>query len=161
MLRYQRYLLVITDSFEKAEILNNQFHLYTNENLSDIPTPEFLHPSMPNVSFSTEGIFKLLCELDITKSPGPDAIPSIVLTHCAAQIAPILQVIFTQSMSTGIILGTGLLQMLHQFLRRMNGAIHLPQFVVKLWSMSFTTQSWNLCKQHQILNQRSHISGLL
>jgi len=96
----------VTDSFEKAEILNNQFHsVFTNENLSNIPTPESLHPSMPDISFSTEGIFKLLCELDITKSPGPDAIPSIVLRHCAAQIAPILQVIFTQSMSTGIIPG--------------------------------------------------------
>ena len=81
--------------------MKNQFHsVFTNENLSDIQTPEFLHPSIPGVSFSTEGIFKLLSELDITKSPGPDAIPSIVLRHCAAQIAPILQVIFTQSMST-------------------------------------------------------------
>jgi len=32
-----------------------------------------------------------------------DGIPSIVLKHCAAEIVSILQNIFTQSMSTGIV----------------------------------------------------------
>ena len=77
--------------------------------ISDIPAPEFLHPPMPDISFSTEGIFKLFCELDTNKSPVPDAIPSIVLKQCATQIAPILQVIFTQSMSTGVIPGDWLI----------------------------------------------------
>ena len=60
---------------------------------------------MPEISFSTEGILKLLCELDTNKSPGPDEIPSVVLKQCSAEIAPILQVIFTQSMSTGTVPG--------------------------------------------------------
>ena len=47
----------IIDSFEKAELLNKQFHsVFTNENLSDIPAPEFLHPPMPDISFSTETV---------------------------------------------------------------------------------------------------------
>jgi len=140
----------VTDSFEKAEILNSQFHsVFTNENLSNIPTPESLHPSMPDISFFTEGIFKLLCELDVTKSPGPDAIPSIVLRHCAAQFSRSFLLNQCQLESSW-----GLayrLQVLHQFLRRMTGAIHLiivpsplPQFVAKSWSISFTTQSWNI-----------------
>ena len=96
----------VTDSFDKAKLLNNQFHsVFTNENLTDIPTAESSYPSMSEISFSTEGILKLLCELDTNKSPGPDEIPSMVLKQCSAEIAPILQVIFTQSMSTGTVPG--------------------------------------------------------
>ena len=44
--------VIDNDSFEKAEILNNQFHsVLTTENLSDIPTPESLYPSMPDIQY--------------------------------------------------------------------------------------------------------------
>ena len=92
---------VATDSFTKAELLNNQFHsVFTNEKLSNIPIVNSPFPAMPDISFSSDSIFELLCELDPNKSPGP---PSIALKHCAAEIASILQIIFTQSMSTGIV----------------------------------------------------------
>ena len=35
------------------------------------------------------------------KASGPDCIPAYVLHHCATEIAPILTVIFTQSLDTG------------------------------------------------------------
>ena len=56
---------------------------------------------MPNISFHVEGIYKLLNNLNIYKSPGPDEIPTRILKFCATEIAPILQIIFTQSMTTG------------------------------------------------------------
>ena len=63
----------VTDSFENTELLNNQFHsVFTNQNLSDILNTD--HPSYPtmlDISFSNDGIFKLLSELDISKFPGP------------------------------------------------------------------------------------------
>jgi len=96
----------VTDSFEKAELLNSQFHsVFTDENLTNVPNTESSYPSMPDKSFSTKGIFKLLCELDTKKSSGLNEIPSFILKQCAAEIVPILQVIFTQSMSTGTVPG--------------------------------------------------------
>ena len=37
------------------------------------------------------------------KSPGPDGIHPLVLKHCSHELAPILKVIFTQSLNTGSI----------------------------------------------------------
>jgi len=56
---------------------------------------------MPNISFHVEDIYKLLNNLNIYKSPGSDEIPTRILKFCAMEIAPILQIIFTQSMATG------------------------------------------------------------
>jgi len=61
------------------------------------------HISVPNISFSTEGIINLLQDLDSNKSPGPNGIRAAVLKASAPEIAPILQVIFTQSLTTNCI----------------------------------------------------------
>jgi len=58
--------------------------------------------SVPNIS-STEDITNLLQDLDANKSPGPDGIPAAILKACASEIAPFLQVIFTQSLTTNCI----------------------------------------------------------
>ena len=34
-------------------------------------------------------------------SPGPDGLPSYIFKYCVSEIAPILQVLYTQSLSTG------------------------------------------------------------
>ena len=39
--------------------------------------------------------------LDANKAPGPDGIHPTVLKHCSSEVAPILKVIFVQSLSTG------------------------------------------------------------
>ena len=56
---------------------------------------------MPPISLSTAGIESLLFNLDTTKASGPDHVPSYVLKHCAPEIAPILEVIFKQSLNSG------------------------------------------------------------
>ena len=63
----------------------------------------FFFPDMPDISFNTKGIYKLLNELNINKSPGLNKIPTRVLKCCATEIAPLLQIIFTQSMTSGIL----------------------------------------------------------
>ena len=45
----------------------------------------------------------LLQNLKANKSPGPDDIHPLVLKHCSYELAPILKVIFTQSLNTGSI----------------------------------------------------------
>ena len=56
---------------------------------------------MPAISISTQGICNLLCNLDASKAMGPDRISPYVLKYCAAEISPILQIIFMQSLNTG------------------------------------------------------------
>ena len=56
---------------------------------------------MPNITFTTEGIEKLLTKLSPRKACGPDLIPIRVLREAAKEITPILQIIFTQSYETG------------------------------------------------------------
>jgi len=156
----------VTDSFDKAELLNNQFHsVFTNENLTDIPTVESSsHPSpMPDISISTEGIFKLLSELDTNKSPGPDEIPSVVLKHCAAEIAPILQIIFTQSMSTGTIPSDWLTANVTPVFKKNDRSnpsnyrpISLTSVCCKVMEHIIYHSVMEHLQQHQILNQHQY-----
>ena len=67
---------VITDSLEKAEVLNKQFYsVFTDKDLTNIPQVHQLEYSiMPEITFSISGIRNLLLDLDANKSPGPDSI---------------------------------------------------------------------------------------
>ena len=93
------------DGAEKADALNNQFYsVFTNGDLTNLPLADLEpHTSMSDISFSIDGIVNLLQCLDVNKSPGPDGIPPVVLKTCALEFAPILQVIFTQSITTNSI----------------------------------------------------------
>ena len=90
---------------EKASVLNDQFQsVFTLEDLTtilEIGTENF-HP-MQLIQFSESGIQILLQNLKANKSPGPNRIHPLVLKHCSHELAPILKVIFTQSLNTGSI----------------------------------------------------------
>jgi len=83
---------ILIDGAEKANALNNQFYsVFTNEDLANLPQAAVhSHISVPNISFSIEGITNLLKDLDANKPPGPDGIPAAVLKACASKIALIL-----------------------------------------------------------------------
>jgi len=55
---------------------------------------------MPCIAFTTRGIDKLLCELNIHKAAGPDGIKPVVLKHLHLVIAPTLQQIFEKCYHT-------------------------------------------------------------
>ena len=59
-----------------------------------------IYPDCDHITFSFEGIENLLQQLDPSKASGPDRIPTHILKLCKAEIAFILQVIFTQSFTT-------------------------------------------------------------
>ena len=99
----------ISDTKSKANALNNYFEsVFTKENLSNIPSmngcnnPVNALPTMPSITFSVAGIQHQLSLLDTNKASGPDNIHPYILKNCANEISPILQVIFTQSLDTGI-----------------------------------------------------------
>ena len=84
---------------DKARILNNQFEsVFTNEDLSNIPImTSDATPQIPNI----HGIQILLVNLVLGKAPGPDGLTPYIFKHCAFEISPILQMLFTQSLNTG------------------------------------------------------------
>ena len=91
-----------TSPEHKAHILNTHFQsVFTQENMD---TPHMQHnpfPDIPHLDITTNGIRKLLQTLDSNKAPGPDNIPAYILKTYAPILAPILQVIFTQSFTSG------------------------------------------------------------
>ena len=94
----------ISDPKGKASTLSNQFQsVFTIEDHNSVPSLHSIHhiSAMPAISISTQGICNLLCNLDASKAMGPDRISPYILKYCAAEISPILQLIFTQSLNTG------------------------------------------------------------
>ena len=79
------------------------FSVFTREddNIPVMPTSQ--HPSMPNITFNTSGIVSLLKTFKPGKAAGLDDIPTWILKTCAKQVAQVLQVIFTQLFSSGIL----------------------------------------------------------
>ena len=102
---------MISDAKGKAEILNKQFDqafsegkVYDKESIKEkcsLDAKEY--PSMPNITFTVEGIFKLLKGLNPSKAPGPDGITPRVLKELAFEIAPSLALIFQRSYDSGIV----------------------------------------------------------
>ena len=95
---------LFTDTQDKANILNNQFQsVFTNEANTDIPDKGTSpHPDMPHTSIHNPGILKLLSNLNPHKACGPDNINSRVLKELREHTAPILTLLFTKSLETGI-----------------------------------------------------------
>ena len=90
---------LVTDPEHKAQLLNTHFQsVFTQENQRTPNTADNPYPPIPPLYISTDGIKKLLMTLDTNKSTGPDQIPALILKSCAPILAPILQVIFTQSL---------------------------------------------------------------
>ena len=96
---------VIFDSKGKASSFNEQFcSVFTSENTSDTPNlGDSPYPTVKHITVTVEGVVKLLHSLKPNKASGPDAIPARILKDTAVEIAPILTVIFQQSLDTGTV----------------------------------------------------------
>ena len=53
-------------------------------------------------SISREEVHKALTDLDVSKGSGPDGIPNLLLKSLATEFADPLELLFNQSLSTGI-----------------------------------------------------------
>ena len=95
----------LTTNVEKANSLSEQFqHVFTKEDLTNIPhMGESDIQAMAPIDINSNGILKLLKELNVEKACGPDLIPIRVMKYAAEEISPILEVIFTQSLNTGVL----------------------------------------------------------
>jgi hypothetical protein len=93
---------LVSSPSDKAETLSKQYEsIFTREDTTSIPSlGPSPFPALHNLQIGTNGIVKLLQELNVNKAPGPDGINPHVLKICAKEIAPILQIIFTQSITS-------------------------------------------------------------
>ena len=96
---------IVTDSSEKAEILNEQFKsVFTIEDTTCIPDMGVSpYPPISNIDITVNGVRNLLDKCDVNKSPGPDNIHGTFLKHTASEIAPLLTHLFQQSLDTGTV----------------------------------------------------------
>ena len=93
----------ITDNKAKAEILSNQFKaVFVDKDADTIPDMDSSGISdIHQLEFQTKGIVSLLRNINTKKASGPDGISCWVLKEAAEEIAPFLQFIFNQSLTTG------------------------------------------------------------
>ncbi|KAK3089266.1 hypothetical protein FSP39_002210 [Pinctada imbricata] len=94
---------LINESRGKAELLLNQFKsVFTKTTDTNLPPTRIQSKNVIKpIKINEKGLEKLLQEINTTKSSGPDNIPNRILKECAAQLAPILKIIFQKSLDTG------------------------------------------------------------
>ena len=87
----------------KVEILLKQFKsAFSSDNDNPPPNTKATNaPPIQPIKISSQGIAKLLSDLQPHKAPGPDCIPNTVLKPCANNIAPALSLIYQRSLDTG------------------------------------------------------------
>ena len=97
--------ILVDNNKEKANILNTYFaSVYTEEPNGEIPTiPTRSLVNQEGVIITENAVKKLLSELDVNKSPGPDGIHPRFINELTEQLCLPLSIIFKESMKTSII----------------------------------------------------------
>ena len=94
-----------TDTLDKANVCNKQFQSdFTRESDSEISckgTSPFT--PMGEITVDPKGVLKLLNGLNIHEAPGPDGLNARVLKECSSEIAPILTLIYNESLAQGTV----------------------------------------------------------
>ena len=94
-----------TDTLDKANICNRQFQsAFTRESDDEIPS-KGTSPFTPmgEITVDPNGVLKLLNNLKIHKEPGPDGLSARVLKECSSEIAPILALIYNETLAQGTV----------------------------------------------------------
>ena len=94
-----------TDTLDKANICNRQFQsASTCESDDEIPS-KGMSPFTPmgEITVDPNGVLKLLNNLKIHKAPGPDGLSARVLKECSSEIAPILALIYNETLAQGTV----------------------------------------------------------
>ena len=96
---------VLIESKAKASLLNDQF---TSVFVSRSTSPSSIqsqsdYPCIADFNITSDGIQKLLQNLKIHKAPGPDELSPQLLKSVAAEVSPILKMIFDSSLEQGCV----------------------------------------------------------
>ena len=94
-----------TDTLDKANICNRQFRsAFTLKLDTDIPS-KGASPFTPkgDITIDPKRVSKLLDNPKIHKAPGPDGLSARVLKECSSEIAPVLALIYNESLAQGTV----------------------------------------------------------
>ena len=93
---------LVSDTTQKAEILNRQFSsVFTSETGPPPTLGNSPYPSMPNINVTLNGVKNLLTCLDPNKAQGSDCLHPRLLKSLSREHAPILTTILQHSLNTG------------------------------------------------------------
>ena len=97
---YLNSLSATTDA-DKADLFNSYFHsVYSPASTCHTPPDIFVSPNITEVQISIHDTFKVLTELDPSKSMGTDGIGPALLKHCATPLCTPLCHLFSVSLHT-------------------------------------------------------------
>ena len=88
-----------TDPKDKVEMLNMQCSsVFTREDRFNVPTMTMSpHSKMPPIRVGSQGVLKMLQQLNTRKASGGDDIPAILLKNCASELCSMLTFIYRQT----------------------------------------------------------------
>ena len=94
-----------TDTIDKANICNRQFQsAFTREPDVEFPSKDTSpFTLMGEITVDHKGVLKLLNNLKIHKASGPGGLSARVLKECSSEIAPILALIYNESLAQGTV----------------------------------------------------------
>ena len=92
----------VTDSTEKANILNAQFSkVFSKPCNTNYQTNINSLKCLQNISISKHGVLKLLQNINENKATGPDDIPGKLLKTCAIELHEVFTILFQHSLNLG------------------------------------------------------------
>jgi len=118
---------------------------------------------MSNISFTPDGTQTLHDDLDTNKATDPANVSAWVLKHCSTEIAPILSVLFTQSLTSGQISNEWLTANVTLVFKKGSQStpsnyrlISLVAICCKIMEHVLCHNIMNHLEQHNILNQHQY-----
>ncbi|CAB4039588.1 Hypothetical predicted protein, partial [Paramuricea clavata] len=96
---------VFTDDQGIADSMNSYFSsVFTVGNYDNIPVLDYIvDERLENIRCSVDEVGKLLLNLKVETSPGPDNIPARILKVCATELAPSISYLLNKSFSMGML----------------------------------------------------------
>ena len=88
---------IFTEPVDKANLLAELFarNSFLPESNQPLPELERVSYTMPQIFFRARAVKRVLADLNVNKSPGPDGIPALVLKQCSLTLARPLANLFS------------------------------------------------------------------
>ena len=95
----------MSDTLDKANICNRQFQSAFTRESDDVIPSKGTSPFTPmaEITVDPNGVLKLLNNLKIHKAHGSDGLSARVLKECSSEIAPILALIYNETLAQGTV----------------------------------------------------------
>jgi hypothetical protein len=92
---------IVTSDKPKATIFNNYFASVFNNTQTTVQYDTGSLRTINDLNITESGVQNLLSKINVGKSIGPDELPSKILFEARQELAPVITIIFKQSLETG------------------------------------------------------------